>query len=175
MKFKKQVIHADFNVDPATNAVAIPIYQTTSYSFRDSQHGANLFNLAETGNIYSRIMNTTCDVLEQRIQAAEGGAAALCMASGVAAITATVNTLCSADDNSSVQISYMAALITDLLILSLKKGYGFASHLATTQKRSKWRQTTKPKRFFVNRSETPRGASLTYHCFPKLPIVMVSQ
>ena len=61
--------------------------------------GADLFNLAESGNIYSRIMNPTCDVLEQRIAAAEGGAAALCMASGMAAITATINTLCCAGDN----------------------------------------------------------------------------
>ena len=99
MKFETQIIHAGFNDDPTTNAVAVPIYQTTSYSFRDTQHGAALFNLAEAGNIYSRIMNPTCDVLEQRIAAAEGGAAALCMASGMAAITATINTLCCAGDN----------------------------------------------------------------------------
>ena len=99
MKFETQVIHAGFNDDPTTNAVAVPIYQTTSYSFRDTQHGADLFNLAEAGNIYSRIMNPTCDVLEQRIAAAEGGAAALCLASGMAAITATINTLCCAGDN----------------------------------------------------------------------------
>ena len=99
MKFETQIIHAGFNDDPTTNAVAVPIYQTTSYSFRDTQHGADLFNLAEAGNIYSRIMNPTCDVLEQRIAAAEGGAAALCMASGMAAITATINTLCCAGDN----------------------------------------------------------------------------
>ena len=63
MKFETQVIHADFNDDPATNAVAVPIYQTTSYSFRDGQHGADLFNLAETGNVYSQILNPTCDEL----------------------------------------------------------------------------------------------------------------
>ena len=99
MKFETQAIHAGFNDDPATNAVAVPIYQTTSYSFRDTQHGADLFNLAEAGNIYSRIMNPTCDVLEQRIAAAEGGAAALCVSSGMAAITAAVFTLCRAGDN----------------------------------------------------------------------------
>ena len=99
MKFETQAIHAGFNDDPATNAVAVPIYQTTSFSFRDTQHGADLFNLAEPGNIYSRIMNPTCDVLEQRIAAAEGGAAALCVSSGMAAITASVFTLCRAGDN----------------------------------------------------------------------------
>ncbi len=99
MKFETQALHAGFNDDPATNAVAVPIYQTTSYSFRDTQHGADLFNLAEAGNIYSRIMNPTCDVLEQRLAAAEGGAASLCLASGMAAITASIQTLCRAGDN----------------------------------------------------------------------------
>ena len=99
MKLETQAIHAGFNDDPTTRAVAVPIYQTTSYSFRDTQHGADLFNLAEPGNIYSRIMNPTCDVLEQRIAAMEGGVAALCMASGMAAITASIQTLCRSGDN----------------------------------------------------------------------------
>src|ERR1700710_1168443 len=67
------VLHAGYRSDPATNAVAVPIYQTTSYQFRDTQHASNLFGLAELGNIYSRIMNPTNDVLEQRIAALEGG------------------------------------------------------------------------------------------------------
>ena len=99
MKLETQAIHAGFNDDPTTRAVAVPIYQTTSYSFRDTQHGADLFNLAEAGNIYTRIMNPTCDVLEQRIAAMEGGMAALCMSSGMAAITASIQTLCVAGDN----------------------------------------------------------------------------
>ena len=99
MKIETQAIHAGFDDDPTTRAVAAPIYQTTSFSFRDTQHGADLFNLAEVGNIYSRIMNPTCDILEQRIAAMEGGAAALCVASGMAAITAAMQTLCAAGDN----------------------------------------------------------------------------
>ena len=99
MKIETQAIHAGFNDDPTTRAVAVPLYQTTSYSFRDTEHGANLFNLAEPGNIYSRIMNPTNDVLEQRIAAMEGGVAALCMASGMAAITASIQTLCRSGDN----------------------------------------------------------------------------
>ena len=99
MKFETKVIHSGFNDDPSTNAVAVPIYQTTSFSFRDTQHGADLFNLAEPGNIYSRIMNPTCDVLEQRIAAAEGGMGALCMSSGMAAIAASITNLCKAGDN----------------------------------------------------------------------------
>ena len=63
------VLHAGYRSDPATNAVAVPIYQTTSYQFRDTQHAANLFGLAELGNIYTRIMNPTQDVLEQRVLA----------------------------------------------------------------------------------------------------------
>ena len=99
MKLETQAIHAGFTDDPTTRAVAVPIYQTTSYIFRDTQHGADLFNLAEAGNIYSRIMNPTCDVLEQRVAAMEGGVAGLCMASGMEAITGSIQTLCRAGDN----------------------------------------------------------------------------
>lgn len=99
MKIETQGIHAGFADDPTTRAVAVPIYQTTSYSFRDTQHGADLFDLKEQGNIYTRIMNPTTDVLEQRVAAMEGGIAALCMASGMAAITATIQTLASVGDN----------------------------------------------------------------------------
>lgn len=99
MQIETQAIHAGFNDDPTTRAVAVPIYQTTSYSFRDTQHGADLFDLKEPGNIYSRIMNPTNDVLEQRLAAMEGGIGSLCMASGMAAITATINTLAATGDN----------------------------------------------------------------------------
>ena len=99
MKFETQAIHAGFKDDPTTNAVAVPIYQTTSYSFRDTQHGADLFNLAEPGNIYTRIMNPTNDVLEQRVAQLEGGIGALAVASGMAAITAAIQTVASAGDN----------------------------------------------------------------------------
>jgi O-acetylhomoserine (thiol)-lyase len=73
MNIETQAIHAGFQDDPTTRAVAVPIYQTTSYSFRDTQHGANLFNLTEPGNIYTRMMNPTTDVLEQRMAELEGG------------------------------------------------------------------------------------------------------
>ncbi|MFD6952226.1 hypothetical protein A6A08_16420 [Nocardiopsis sp. TSRI0078] len=88
--FETRQIHAGAAPDPATNARATPIYQTTSYVFRDTQHGADLFSLAEPGNIYTRIMNPTQDVLEQRLAALEGGAAAVAFASGAAAVTAAV-------------------------------------------------------------------------------------
>ena len=99
MKLETKAIHSGFDDDPATRAVAVPIYQTTSYSFRDTQHGADLFNLAEPGFIYSRTMNPTLDVLEQRLADMEGGVGSLCMASGMAAITASIQTLASSGDN----------------------------------------------------------------------------
>src|ERR1700753_3353923 len=74
------VLHAGYRSDPATTAVAVPIYQTTSYQLRDSQHAANLFGLAELGNIYTRIMNPTTAVLEERVAALDGGVAALALA-----------------------------------------------------------------------------------------------
>lgn len=83
-------VHAGQKPDPATGSRAVPIYQTTSYVFRDTEHGANLFALKELGNIYTRIMNPTNDVFEQRIAALEGGVAALAVASGSAAITYSI-------------------------------------------------------------------------------------
>ena len=93
------VLHAGFRADPATGAVAVPIYQTTSYQFKDTQHAANLFALAELGNIYTRIMNPTQDVLEQRIAALEGGVAALVLSSGQAASTFSILNVAQAGDN----------------------------------------------------------------------------
>lgn len=97
--FETQQIHAGASPDPATNARATPIYQTTSYVFRDTQHGADLFSLAEPGNIYTRITNPTQDVLEQRIAALEGGVGAVAFASGSAAITAGILNLAGAGDH----------------------------------------------------------------------------
>jgi O-acetylhomoserine (thiol)-lyase len=92
-------VHSGYSPDPTTNAVAVPIYQTTAFAFDDTQHGADLFNLAVLGNIYSRIMNPTNDVLEQRVADMEGGVAALCLASGQAATTYAIQTITEAGDN----------------------------------------------------------------------------
>jgi len=97
--FETLQIHAGQTPDSATNARAVPIYQTTSYTFNSSEHGANLFALKEFGNIYSRIMNPTNDVFEQRIAALEGGVAALAVSSGHAAQFVTFNTILKAGDN----------------------------------------------------------------------------
>ena len=92
-------LHAGFRQDPATNAVAVPIYQTTSYEFGSTDHAANLFGLAELGNIYTRIMNPTTDVLEKRLAAIEGGVAALAVASGQVASAYAIQNLAVAGDN----------------------------------------------------------------------------
>ncbi len=99
MKLESLALHHGYDSEATTKAAAVPIYQTTSYTFDDTQHGADLFNLAVEGNIYSRIMNPTCAVLEQRIAAMEGGVGALAVASGMAAITYTIQCITRAGDN----------------------------------------------------------------------------
>src|SRR5690242_162868 len=91
--------HAGQEPDPATGARAVPIYQTTSFSFKSSEHGANLFALKEFGNIYTRIMNPTTDVFEKRVAALEGGVAALATASGLSAQFLALNNILEAGDN----------------------------------------------------------------------------
>ncbi|MBL0951543.1 MAG: bifunctional O-acetylhomoserine aminocarboxypropyltransferase/cysteine synthase, partial [Pseudomonas sp.] len=99
MKLETLAIHAGYDPDPTTKAVAVPIYQTSSFAFDDTQHGADLFDLKVAGNIYSRIMNPTNAVLEERVAALEGGVGALAVASGMAAITYAIQTVAEAGDN----------------------------------------------------------------------------
>lgn len=110
-------IHAGYEVDPTTKAVAVPIYQTSSYAFDNTQHGADLFDLKVAGNIYTRIMNPTNAVLEARMSALEGGVAGLCVSSGMSAITYAIQTLCEAGDN----------------IVSVSTLYGGTYYFATTR------------------------------------------
>ena len=99
MKFETQSVHAGYKPDPTTKAMAVPIYQTVAYAFDSAQHAADLFYLKVPGNIYTRIMNPTQDVLEQRVAALEGGIAALAVASGQAAITYAIQTIAESGDN----------------------------------------------------------------------------
>ncbi|MDO4682606.1 MAG: aminotransferase class I/II-fold pyridoxal phosphate-dependent enzyme [Lautropia sp.] len=99
MKFATAAIHAGYRSEPTTRAAAVPIYQTTSYTFDNSQHGADLFNLAVPGNIYTRIMNPTNAVLEERMAALEGGIGALVTASGMSAITYALQAICTPGSN----------------------------------------------------------------------------
>jgi O-acetylhomoserine (thiol)-lyase len=106
LHFETLQIHAGQEVDPVTQSRAVPIYQTTSYTFKNSEHGANLFALKEFGNIYTRLMNPTTDVFEKRMAALEGGVAALAVSSGHAAQFIALNNILSAGDN-FVSTSYL--------------------------------------------------------------------
>jgi len=99
MRFETQAVHAGYRPDPTTKAVVPPIYQTVAYAFDSAQHGADLFDLKVPGNIYTRIMNPTQAVLEERLAALEGGIGALALASGQAAITYAIQTITEAGDN----------------------------------------------------------------------------
>jgi O-acetylhomoserine/O-acetylserine sulfhydrylase len=99
LRFETLQLHAGQQIDPATNSRAVPIYQTTSYGFNNSEHAANLFGLREFGNIYTRIMNPTTDVFEKRMAALEGGVAALATSSGQAAQFLALNNILQAGDN----------------------------------------------------------------------------
>lgn len=99
MRDETLAIHAGYTTEPTTHSVAVPIYQNVAYEFDNAQHGADLFNLAVPGNIYSRIMNPTCDVLEQRMAALEGGVGGLALSAGSAAINYAILNLAGAGDN----------------------------------------------------------------------------
>lgn len=99
MKLESIALHHGYESEATTKSAAVPIYQTTSYTFDDTQHGADLFDLAVPGNIYTRIMNPTTNVLEQRVAAMEGGIGALAVASGMAAITYAIQCICQVGSN----------------------------------------------------------------------------
>jgi len=115
-----KALHAGQEADPTTGARAVPIYATTSYCFRDTDHAANLFALKEFGNIYSRLMNPTCDVLEKRMAALDGGVGGLAFASGQAAITASILTITHAGQNFVASTSLYGGTWT-LFTQTLKK------------------------------------------------------
>ncbi|HNM32797.1 MAG TPA: PLP-dependent transferase, partial [Chitinophagales bacterium] len=106
LRFETLQLHAGQEVDTQTGSRAVPIYQTTSYVFKDSKHAANLFGLKEFGNIYTRIMNPTTDVFEKRIAALEGGVAALATSSGQAAQFIALNNILQSGDN-FISTSYL--------------------------------------------------------------------
>ncbi|MEI7884174.1 MAG: O-acetylhomoserine aminocarboxypropyltransferase/cysteine synthase family protein [Clostridia bacterium] len=127
LRFETKQLHAGQTVDPTTKARAVPIYQTTSYVFDNTTHAEQLFSLQQPGNIYTRIMNPTTDVLEQRIAALEGGVGALAVASGSAAITYAILNLASAGDH-IVAASTLYGGTHNLLTVTLPK-YGIATTL----------------------------------------------
>ncbi|RCW45221.1 O-acetylhomoserine (thiol)-lyase [Halopolyspora algeriensis] len=151
-------IHAGTQPDPETGARAVPIYQTTSYVFRDTEHAANLFNLSELGNIYTRITNPTSEAFEQRVAALEGGVAAVAVASGQAATTMTVLTLAGAGDH-IVASSSLYGGTYNLLRHSLPKIGIDVTFVENTDDPEEWRAAVRPntKLFFGEVLGNPRS------------------
>ncbi len=156
--FATQQIHAGAEPDPTTGARATPIYQTTSYVFRDSQHGADLFSLAEPGNIYTRINNPTQEVLEQRVAALESGVAAVAFASGQAATTATIFNLAGAGDH-VVSSSALYGGTYNLFRYTLPKLGIDVSFVDDPDDPEQWRGVTRPntKLYFAESLGNPRA------------------
>ena len=121
MKLETIAVHGGYSPEPTTKAVAVPIYQTTSYAFDDTQHGADLFDLKVEGNIYTRIMNPTTAVLEQRVAEMEGGIAALGLSSGMAAINYAIQTIAESGDN---------IISTSSLYDAKSAGYSFGTDMS---------------------------------------------
>ncbi|MEU3016960.1 bifunctional o-acetylhomoserine/o-acetylserine sulfhydrylase [Nocardiopsis sp. NPDC007018] len=156
--FETQQIHAGAEPDPATQARATPIYQTTSYVFRDTQHGADLFSLAEPGNIYTRIGNPTQDVLEQRVAALEGGVAAVAFASGSAAVTSALLNLVGAGDH-LVASPLLYGGTHNLLHHTLPRLGIQVSFVEDQDDPESWRAVTRPetKLYFAETLANPGG------------------
>jgi O-acetylhomoserine (thiol)-lyase len=156
--FETKQIHSGAAPDPTTGARATPIYQTTSFVFRDTQHGADLFSLAEPGNIYTRINNPTQDVLEQRVAALEGGVAAVAFASGQAAETATILTLARSGDHLVSSASLYGGTY-NLFHYTLPKLGIEVSFVDDPDNVDEWRAAVRPntKLFFAESLANPRS------------------
>ncbi|MEU6580895.1 bifunctional o-acetylhomoserine/o-acetylserine sulfhydrylase [Nocardia sp. NPDC046763] len=159
--FETKQIHAGQAPDPATGARALPIYQTTSYAFRDTDHAAALFGLAEPGNIYTRIMNPTQDAVEQRIAALEGGVAALLLASGQAAETYAILNLAQAGDH-IVASPHLYGGTYNLLHYSLPKLGIEVSFVEDPDDLEQWRTAVRPntKAFYGETVANPSSSVL---------------
>jgi O-acetylhomoserine (thiol)-lyase len=155
--FETKQVHSGAAPDPATGARAVPIYQTTSFVFRDTGHAADLFSLAEPGNIYTRIHNPTQDVFEQRIAALEGGVAAVALASGQAAETLAILTLAGAGDHIVAGASLYGG--TYNLFRHTLPRFGIEVSFVDPDDVDAWRAAVRPntKAFFAETLGNPRG------------------
>ncbi len=156
-RFETKSVHGGYSPDPTTKAVAVPIYQTVAYAFDNAQHGADLFDLKVPGNIYTRIMNPTQDVLEQRLASLEGGIAALALASGQAAVTYSVLTIAEAGDN-IVASSALYGGTYNLFAHTLPQ-YGIATKFADYRQPGTFESLidAKTKAVFVESLGNPQG------------------
>lgn len=157
LSFETLAVHAGQEIDPNTFARAVPLYQTTSYGFRDAEHAADLFSLKEFGNIYTRLMNPTTDVFEQRIAALEGGAGALATASGMAAISFSILNIAGAGDE-IVSASSLYGGTYNLFSTTLPK-LGIKVHFVDSDDPENFRQaiTDKTKAIFAETIGNPQG------------------
>jgi O-acetylhomoserine (thiol)-lyase len=161
-------VHAGQQLDPATMSRAVPIYQTTSYGFRDTEHAANLFSLAEPGNIYTRIMNPTTDVFEQRVAQMEGGVGALAVSSGHAAITFSILNIAGAGDE-IVSASSLYGGTYNLFAHTLKK-IGITVKFVDPTNPENFRAaiTPKTKALYAESIGNPRGDVLDIEAVAKI-------
>ncbi|MDY7991445.1 homocysteine synthase [Paenibacillus polymyxa] len=157
LSFETLAVHAGQQIDPTTFARAVPLYQTTSYGFRDAEHAADLFSLKEFGNIYTRLMNPTTDVFEQRIAALEGGAGALATASGAAAISFSILNIAGAGDE-IVSASSLYGGTYNLFSTTLPK-LGIKVHFVDSDAPENFRKaiTDKTKALFAETIGNPQG------------------
>jgi O-acetylhomoserine (thiol)-lyase len=155
--FETVSIHGGYSPDPTTRAVAVPIYQTVAYAFDNAQHGADLFDLKVPGNIYTRIMNPTQDVLEQRLATLEGGVAALVVASGQAAVTYSILTITESGDN-IIASSALYGGTYNLLAHTLPQ-YGIQTQFADYRRPESFEEliNAKTKAIFVESLGNPQG------------------
>ena len=156
-RFETISVHGGYTPEPTTKAVAVPIYQTVAYAFDSAQHGADLFDLKVPGNIYTRIMNPTQDVLEKRLAALEGGIAALALASGQAAVTYSILTIAEAGDN-IVASSALYGGTYNLFAHTLPQ-YGIQTRFADYRNPQSFESLidAKTKAVFVESLGNPRG------------------
>ena len=167
--FETQQVHAGQVADPTTGARALPLYQTTAYQFRDTKHAADLFGLAELGNIYTRIMNPTQDVVEQRIAALEGGVAALLLASGSAATTFAILNVAEAGDHIVSSPSLYGGTY-NLFHYTLPKFGIQVSFVENPDDPESWRKAVKPntKAFFGETIANPKNDLLDIETVAKI-------
>ena len=167
--FETLQIHAGQSADPTTGARALPLYQTTAYQFRDTKHAADLFSLAELGNIYTRIMNPTQDAVEQRIAALEGGVAALLVASGSAATTYSILNVAEAGDHIVSSPSLYGGTY-NLFHYTLPKFGVEVSFVENPEDPESWRKAAKPntKAFFGETIANPKNDLLDIEAVAKV-------
>jgi O-acetylhomoserine (thiol)-lyase len=166
--FNTRALHHGYQPDPTTGARAVPIYQTTSFVFKDSAHATNLFALQEFGNIYTRIMNPTTDVLEQRVASLENGAAGLAMSSGQSAQFVTINSLMESGDEMVAATTLYGGTYTQFDVSFRKMGYKVTFVDPDDPENFRKAITPKTKCLYGETISNPRGGVLDLEPIAKI-------